>query len=57
MAKPITPRPIAPTPTLTGKDAKRFLAALEANKHKKISQEELDAIEENAQKLWAILKK
>ena len=41
-------RPIAPTPTLKGKDALKFLADLEANRGKKVDKEVIQRIKANA---------
>ncbi|NLR79075.1 hypothetical protein [Chitinophaga eiseniae] len=50
------PRKIRPT-ILTGKAATRFLAAIRANKDKKISQERFEEWQRNVQLFNAMLKK
>jgi hypothetical protein len=49
--------PIRTTPTLTGKQAKRFLAEIKANEKKKVSQEELDRIKANYEIFKRIMEK
>lgn len=49
-------KPIKETPILRGKDASKFLKAIEENKTKKVSAEELARINKNYERLKAMAK-
>lgn len=49
-------RPIKETPVLKGRDAQKFLEALEVNQAKKASPQELDRINRNYERLKAMAK-
>lgn len=49
-------KPIKETPTLTGKDAKKFLERMKNTQENKVSQEEKERIRNNFAKLHAIAK-